>query len=87
MDMKVYKQGRCTIMISVDNGLYHLSISTPNALPSYKEMKEARYRYLPDDIYMAEIFPPRDEFVNLHPYVRHLWQVDINNSNYGEKDE
>ena len=54
-----YKMGRCTIIVSIDNGLWHLSISTPNALPSYNEIKQARYKYCPDDIYMAEIFPPK----------------------------
>ena len=74
---KKYNMGRCTILVSVDNGLYHLSISTPDALPSYNEIKRARYTYLPDEIYMAEIFPPSHEFVNLHPYTRHLWQINI----------
>lgn len=78
----VYKMGRCRIIVTQDNGSWHLSISTADALPSYNEIKTARYRLLPDDIYMAEIFPPSNEFVNLHPYTRHLWQVDIDKSNF-----
>lgn len=70
-----YKMGRCDIIVSIDDEKWHLSISTPNALPSYKEIKAARYKYCPNNIYMAEIFPPKEEFVNLHPYVRHLWQI------------
>lgn len=73
--------GRCTIIVTIDNGLWHLSISTPNASPSYKEIKEARYKYLPDDIYVAQIFPPKSEFINIHKYCHHLWQIDINQSN------
>ncbi len=70
-----FKMGRCRIMVSIDNGKWHLSISTPDALPSYKEIKAARYKYLPDEIYAAEIFPPKKEFVNCHPYTRHLWEI------------
>jgi hypothetical protein len=77
-----FRFGRCVVIVSIDNGLWHLSISTRDALPSYKEVKAARYRFVPNDLYMAEIFPPEDEFVNVHPYCRHLWQVNINNSNY-----
>lgn len=84
----IFKIGRCRIIITKDSdkdfpdGAWHLSISTANTLPSYAEMKAARYKLLPDDIYMAEIFPPSKEFVNYHEYTRHLWQIDINKSNY-----
>jgi hypothetical protein len=67
--------GRCHIIITKDNGKWHLSISTPNNQPSYKEIKEARYKFLPDNIYMAQIFPPKSEFVNLHPFCHHLWEI------------
>jgi hypothetical protein len=77
-----YKLGRCKILISIDNEAWHLSISCEDCLPSYKEIKDARYQFLPDDIHMAEIFPPKDEFVNLHPFCRHLWQIEIDESNY-----
>jgi hypothetical protein len=81
-ELKKYKMGRCAVIVSVDDGLWHLSISTPNALPSYAEMKEARYTFCPDNIFMAEIFPPRDQFVNVHPYCRHLWEINVDKSNY-----
>jgi len=71
-----FRMGRCTIIISIDDGLWHLSISTSNCSPSYKEIKQARYTYIPDDIYMAQIFPPKADFVNLHPFCHHLWQVN-----------
>lgn len=80
-DVQQHKMGRCNIIVSREpikkNGEYgwHLSISTPNALPSYKEIKEARYKFLPDEVYMAEIFPPKKEFVNTHPYCRHLYEI------------
>lgn len=72
----IYRMGRCNIIVTIDKGKWHLSISVHNALPSYKEIKAARYRYCPNEIYMAEIFPPKEEFINLHPYTRHLFEIE-----------
>lgn len=71
----IFKMGRCDIIITIDDGLWHLSISTPSASPSYNEIKQARYKFLPNDIYIAQIFPPKEEFINIHPYCHHLWQI------------
>lgn len=73
--MTLHQMGECRIMISIDGGKYHMSISCEDRLPTYEEIKKARYELLPDEIYMAEIFPPKAEFVNVHPYCRHLWQI------------
>lgn len=82
----IYRNGRCQIILSIDNERWHLSISVIDGLsnlqkkrggvlPSYHEIKKARYKYCPDNIYMAEIFPPTSEFVNLGE-VRHLFEID-----------
>lgn len=71
----VFKMGRCNIIISIDNGEWHLSISTPTASPSYNEIKAARYKYIPDNVTMAQLFPPSEEFINIHPYCHHLWEI------------
>lgn len=70
-----FEMGRCRVIVSVDEGKWHLSISAQNSLPSYEELKEARYKFLPNDIYAAQIFPPKEEFVNMHPYCFHLWEM------------
>jgi len=69
--------GECTILISQDNGKWHLSISHPKRLPRYYELKRARYKYLPDVKYMAQIFPPESEFVNVHKNCLHLWEINL----------
>ena len=76
MNPSFYTMGRCNIIITIDNGKWHLSISTPTASPSYEEIKEARYKFLPDDAVMAQIFPSKKDFVNLHPYCHHLFQIN-----------
>ena len=44
-------------------------------LPTWEEIKDARYRFCPDEVYMAMILPPKDEFVNLHTTAMHLYEV------------
>lgn len=73
------------IIISIDAGLWHLSASCADRMPTYNELKYLRYQMLPDNIYMAEIFPPKNEFVNINPNVRHLWQIEVDKSNYPKK--
>lgn len=73
-----------------DNELrWHLSIShrsnnivlpstgkpAPGRIPTWEEIKEARYRFLPDDVYMAMILPPMSEYVNVHPTTMHLHEI------------
>ena len=72
----VYKDGECAVIVTKDAGHWHLSISCADRLPSYDELKGARYKYLPNVCYMAQIFPPTDEFVNVHPFTLHLWEID-----------
>ncbi len=58
-----------------DGGRWHLSIAHPYRYPSWNEIHEARYRFLPPDMYVAMILPPRELYVNLHPNAFHLWEV------------
>lgn len=73
----------CNIIISKDAGLYHLSISRKDRLPSYDELKSARYQFLPEVPYMVQIFPPEKDFVNVHEFCLHLWQPSAD-FNYSE---
>jgi len=70
-----FEFGECMVMVGLEAG-WHMSISHRSRLPTYDEIKGARYKLLPDDVYMAQIFPPEKEFVNVHPYCLHLWEVD-----------
>lgn len=60
---------------SEEEGGWHLSMSKKKSLPTYEEIKDMRYKLLPNRIYACEIFPPRTEFVNLHEFCRHLWEM------------
>lgn len=76
-DHKIYKFGECQVILSIDHGMHHLSISHANRLPTYDELKHVRYTLLKHVKYMAQIFPPTNEFVNVHPYCLHLWEINI----------
>ena len=73
----IFRFGDKVIIISheSEDGGWHLSVSTKNRLPSYEEMKDIRYKFLPNRINAVEIFPPREKFVNIHKFCRHLWEM------------
>ena len=77
----------CLIGRDPDTRAWHLSLShrrdvldaqghpVPGRLPTWAEVFEARYRFLPDKATMAMILPPRAEYVNLMPTCFHLYEV------------
>lgn len=66
---------------------WHLSIScnsriqTPNGrnqplrYPTWDEIKEARYRFLPLDLLVGMILPPQEEYVDVHETCFHLFEL------------
>jgi hypothetical protein len=48
----------------------------PGRIPTWDEIKEARYAFCPDDSYMAMILPPKKEYVNVHPTTMHLHEME-----------
>lgn len=62
-------------MVSIDGGKWHLSISHPSRYPTYDEIKEARYKFIPNNATVAMLFPPKEEFINVHQNCFHLWEI------------
>jgi hypothetical protein len=79
--------GHLTVLVGAelqsDGPRWHMSIShrtnehPPKAgrYPTWDEIKEARYRFMPGDIYVAQILPPEDEFINVMGTCFHLWEI------------
>lgn len=65
------------VFVTLEDGAYHLSVSSNHTL-GYYELKEIRYAFLPDRIYAAQVFPPREEFVNVHQNCFHLYEIQDN---------
>ena len=61
--------------VTIDAGLYHLSVSHPRRYPTWDEIKALRYALLPDDKTFAILFPPMAQYVNVHSNCFHLHEV------------
>lgn len=70
-----FKEKDLVVIVSKDAGAWHLSVSHPLRYPTWDEIKYLRYKYLPNDVTMAIILPPKEDYVNLHPTCFHLWQI------------
>jgi hypothetical protein len=64
------------VIVSADAGLLHISASCDSRLPSWEEMKFLRYELGKSAEYMAIIFPPESEYVDLHKNCLHLWEIN-----------
>lgn len=54
---------------------WHISVSRKDRYPTWDEIKAARYDLLPDDLTMAQMLPPKAEYVNVHPNTFHLHEI------------
>lgn len=72
---RAYMLGECAVIISQEGSGWHLSISHPSRYPTWDEIKDARYKLLPNDLTMAMLLPSQEQYVNLHPNCFHLYQV------------
>lgn len=74
-DAKCYSMGACSISVGSSPLGYHLSIAHPKRYPQWDECARARYELLPDDVTFGMLFPPSDQYVNVHNNCFHLWEV------------
>jgi hypothetical protein len=77
--LRMFVRDGCTIWIArePEGGgplRWHLSISRADRLPTWDEVRDARYALLPDEIVMVMVLPPRAAYVNAHEYCFHLWE-------------
>ncbi len=73
---KFYKMGGCSIILSHSKHGWHMSIAHPKRYPTWDEIAHARYSLIPNDVPMAMMLPPQEEFINVHANCFQLWQVD-----------
>jgi len=64
------------IFINKEDALWHLSCASKHPI-GYYELKEVRYKFMPNNMQVAQIFPPREEFVNIHESCHHLYELGI----------
>lgn len=83
-------QKGCTIIVSRDPAralragvwlpesarlLWHMSIAHVRRYPTWDEIADARYEFVPDDVTMAMLLPPPGEYVNVNEHCFHLWEI------------
>jgi len=74
---KIYKAGKLQVIVGQqpNDGRWHLSISHPGRYPTWDEIKEARYQLVPNNVTMAMLLPPKEQYVNVHANCFHLWEI------------
>jgi hypothetical protein len=65
----------CMVIVSYEPNGWHLSISHPSRNPTWEEIRTARYELVPDQVKMAMILPPKAEYVNVHEFCFHLYEI------------
>ncbi len=61
--------------VTVDAGLWHLSVSHPKRYPTWDELKALRYALLPNNRTFGILFPPAEQYVNFHQNCFHLHEL------------
>lgn len=72
---RAYRFGECAVLVGVEAGRWHLSISHPYRYPEWNEIKRARYELCPHNITMAMLLPPPAQYINIHENCFHLLEV------------
>jgi len=72
---KAFRYGKYMVLIAKEDGRWHLSISHKNHYPGWDVIRDARYEFLPEDIVVAMLLPPKGNYVNVHENCFHLWEV------------
>lgn len=64
--------------------VWHLSIShrtngpnpRPGRYPTWDEIRDARERFIPDEVTVAMLLPPKAEYIDVHRTTFHLWEIE-----------
>ncbi len=72
---RAFLWGECSIIVNKWPQGWHLSIAHPTRYPTWDEIRDARYEFLDDNLYMAIILPPKNEYVNIHKNCYHLHEI------------
>ena len=59
---------------SIFNEWEHVSVSHRGRCPSWEEMRDVKDLFWAEDECVVQFHPPKSEYVNIHPYVLHLWK-------------
>lgn len=76
-NVKVYNMDTGSkVIYNIENGKEHVSISNNKRLPTWDEVKFVRYELMKPDSTIAQILPPKSQYVNVHENCFHLWEIE-----------
>lgn len=55
---------------------WHISVAHNKRYPTWDEIRDARYELIPAEVMVAMFLPPPSEYVNVHQYCFHLFEVE-----------
>lgn len=55
-------------------GFEHCSVSLPTRCPSWEQMCSIKEAFWKDDECCMQLHPPKNNYVNNHPYCLHIWR-------------
>lgn len=44
---RAFRFGQCSVIVGKEKGRWHISIAAPRRLPTWEEVRDARYRFIP----------------------------------------
>lgn len=53
---------------------HHISVSRRGRMPSYDDLQLVRRLFIGETVECYQVFPPKDRWVNEHPFTLHLWR-------------
>jgi hypothetical protein len=72
---RAFEYGECKVMVGIEGGRWHLSIAHGTRYPTWDEIRDARYTFMPPDIQVGMLLPAPENYVNIHHNCFHLWQL------------
>ncbi|HML37009.1 MAG TPA: hypothetical protein PKA19_06285 [Bacillota bacterium] len=74
---KIFIVGKAFFVIASNGmGWEHISVSLKNQsrCPTWDEMNHIKKLFFEPEECVMQLHPPKSEYVNIHPYVLHLWR-------------
>lgn len=71
----IYLYDYVLILINKELGKWHLYVYERDTTIDYFKLRDIRYKFMPDNMKVAHIFPNRNEIDNTNKYCFHLYEL------------
>ena len=76
--LRVYVVGECNVIVTREQGAYHMSVTHPKHQPTWAEIADAWYACVPGAAARTGVIvlPPEAEYVNIHSRCHHVHEYE-----------